>query len=635
MKTIMKPVYGSALPLIFAAVLGVTAPISRPCSAQASASQTYAFVFKDADITQVAEEILGNTLSIAYRVEPGVTGKMNFRIEQRLTKAQLLAALEGALANYDVVLVKDGETLVLRPRDKAQIGGRITSGPSPSNTIGYQVRALPINYGSAEEIAKVIETVTNAKMVLFSSDKLGLILLGGRSEELDNAVSTIAMFDQSALSDARIRFLPLANASATSVAADAEKVLKASGTASVSVLAMPRLNGVFAFSKSSKALDEVATLIQRLDVPSNDPAIKVWIYHPRGASAESLARTLNAMLGQTSEGQTQASSSTSTTNSGTGVSSSPTAGNGAGAGSFGGGDTQARIVADKDTNSIIVNAPEAVRIRLQDVIAQIDKEPAQVFIEASILEVSLTDDFNYGVDWKALSSRVSASSFSSTSTGFPTLAPGLTVNYVGNDISAAIRALSSKSKVKIISAPKITTIENGTARLQVGDQVPIVTQTAQSTTTATAPLVNTVDYRDTGVKLEVVPRISGTDRVALTVTQEVSSVAKTQTSGIDSPTIKQRRMESQLIVPEGTVVALGGLISSSSSDGDSGVPGLKDIPILGHLFKGRSVTNDRTELVVLLRVKILRDGASFDGILSALDADLRDSLRDGDWLAPH
>ena len=614
-----------------AAILIAALPISTVARAESAASQTYAFVFRDADITQVAEEILGNTLGVSYRVEPGVTGKMNFRIEQRLSKVQLLAALEAALANYDVVMVKDGDTLVLKSRDTAQIGGKINTGPSPSSTIGYQIRAIPINYGSAEEIAKVLETVTHSKLVLYSSDKLGLILLGGRSEELDNALSTISLFDQSALADSRIRFFPLSNASASDVAADLDRVLRASGTASVTVVPMTRLNGVFAFSKSAGALDEVTTLVSKLDVPSNDPSVHIWIYHPHGASAESLARTLNLMMGQGADvGPSPANLGPQTS----APTSAPASNMPAQAATSGMLNPSIRIVADKDTNSIIVNAPEAVRVRIQDVLTQIDHEPAQVFIEASILEVSLTNDFNMGVDWSAISPRLTGSSFSSTAVNSPTLAPGLTINYAGNDINVAVRALSSKSHVRILSAPKITTVENGTARLQVGDQVPIVTQTAQSTQTGTAPLVNSVDYRDTGVKLEVTPRITGSDRVALTVTQEVSSVAKTQTSGIDSPTIKQRLMQSQLIVPEGTVVALGGLISSSSTDGDAGVPGLKDVPVLGNLFKGRNLSTDRTELVVLLKVKIIRDGVGFGDILSRLDADLRDNLDEGNWIAP-
>lgn len=620
--------------LLAAIFLAATLPSALPAAAQSASAQTYTFVFRNADIPQVAEEILGTTLGLSYRVEDGVSGKINLRIDQRLTRAQLLAALESALANYDVVMVREGETLVLRPRDKAQIGGQIQTGASAATTIGYQIRALPLNYASAEEIAKILETVTRSKLVLLASDKLGLIMLGGRSEELENAVSTIALFDQSSLSNARIRFYPLTNASATAVAQDLERVLKASGTSSVTVLPMARLNGLFAFSKSSQALDEASSWVSRLDVPSNDPSVRVWVYRPRGASAESLARTLNMVMGNAGETTAATASAPAGTGAGTATNAAP-AETGLAAAAPSSQDTSVRVVADKDTNTIIINAPEATRVKLMDVINQLDREPQQVFIEASILEVTLTNDFNYGVDWKKIADggNLTVSSYSSASTGFPALAPGFTVNYVGTDITAAVRALSAKSNVRIVSAPKITTIENATARLQVGDQVPIVTQTAQSTSTGNAPLVNTVDYRDTGVKLEVTPRISGDNRVSLLVTQEVSSVARTQTSGIDSPTIKQRLMESQLVVPEGTVVALGGLINSSNSDSDGGVPFIKDVPVVGALFKGRQMNRDRTELVVLIQVKILRDNAAYDNLLGSLGADLRDNLGEGSWLS--
>lgn len=631
------------------AVLGMGALLPAMVHAESAtaAPQTYAFVFKDADITQVAEEILGHSLNVSYRVEPGVTGKMNFRIEQRLTRAQLLAAFEAALANYDVVMVKDGETIVLRPRDKAQIGGQIST--ARMTGIGYQIRAIPINYGSASEIAKALETVTHANMVLYSSDKLGLILIGGRAEELDNAATTIALFDQSSLSDSRIRFFPLANASATTVSADLQQLLKASETSSVTIVPMTRLNGIFAFSKSAEVLTQVAGLVTRLDVASTDQSIRVWVYHPRGGSAESLVRTLSMLLGLSAGAETQTNTAmTSPLSGASGISggggTSTTSGaagalpqmmpmaSAASGGVVAGGNSDTHIVADKDTNSIIVDAPEATRVRILNVLNDIDREPAQVFIEAQILEVTLTKDLNYGVDWKKVGGRLTASSYSTTSTSFPTIAPGMTLNYLGNDIEAAVTALGSQSKVKIVSAPKITTVENGTAMLQVGDQVPIVTQTAQSTATANAPLINTVDYRDTGVKLEVTPRITAGDHISLDVTQEVSSVSKTSTSGIDSPTISQREMQSRLIVPDGTVVALGGLISSQQSDSNQGVPGLKNVPLVGNLFKGTTKSVDRTELVVLLQAHIIRDNAGFNAILANLDSDLKDIMHNGDWL---
>ncbi|EGF92860.1 general secretion pathway protein D [Asticcacaulis biprosthecium C19] len=607
--------------LLLAACLAL-APMTAPVMAQTS--QTYTFVFREADIGQVADEILGAGLGVSYRVEPGVSGKMNFSIEQRLTKVQLLAAFEQALAQYDVVMIQDGETVVLRPRKLAGVGGQVTT--ARASGIGFQVRAVPINYGSATEIAKALGAIARADMVLFSSDKLGLIILGGRAEELDNALTTIGLFDQSTLSDARIRFYPLANASAASVGADLELLLKASGTSGVTIAPMRRLNGIFAFSQSQEALSQIGSLVQRLDVPSQDTTIRVWVYHPQGASAENLVKTLNAVVGTMSDVQVPAGSATST-----GEAAAP-----AGTSSAPESNSQGvRIVADKATNTVIINAPEATRVRLQEVLSEIDREPAQVFIEASIVEVTLTKDLSYGVDWEAIASNgdLSVSHFSTRSTGFGQIAPGFSINYLGNDISAAVTALSSQSKVRIVSAPKVATVENMPAVLQVGDQVPVVTQTAQSVVNGDAPVVNSVDYRDTGVMLKVTPRITGTNRILLEVSQEVSSVARTQTSGIDSPTINQRKLDSSLIVPEGTVVALGGLISSSDSQSDSGIPGLKDIPLIGGVFKGQSHNRNRTELIVLLKARILRSPSDYDAMTASLGADLRELIQEG-FLAP-
>lgn len=600
--------------------------MGTPAFAATAGAQTYTFVFKDADITQVAEEILGNSLGVAYRVEPGVTGKMNFSIEQRLTKAQLLVAFESALGQYDVVMVQDGETVVLKPRKSASVGGQITTGASRASGIGFQIRAVPINYGSATEIAKALGVVAKSDLVLYSSDKMGLIILGGRAEEIDNALTTVALFDQSTLSEARIRFYPLTSANAVTASDDLNSLLKASGTSSVTIAPMRRLNGIFAFSQSSEVLDQIGQWVQRLDVPSQDPSVKVWVYHPHGASADNLVRTLNAVMGNGGD-LTQPAATTGTTTTGGSATPVPASY----AGSATNSDQMVRIVADKDTNSIIINAPEAVRVRLQEVLNEIDREPVQIFIEASIVEVSLTKDLNYGVDWSKIASHgdLTVSNYTTKNTSFSPVAPGFSVNYIGTDISAAIDMLSSQSTVRIVSAPKITTIENTSAVLQVGDQVPIVTQSAQSSGTSDAPILNSVDYRDTGVMLKVTPRVTSENRILLEVSQEVSSVAKTVTSGIDSPTINQRKIDSSLIVPEGVVVALGGMISSSDAVSDNGIPGLKDIPFIGAAFKGQTHSRGRTELVILLQAKIIRSPEDYSLVMANFGADLRDLVKTG------
>lgn len=614
-----------ALTLVLAPVLA-TPTLAAPAAASA---RIYTFAFKEADISLVAEEILGNSLGVAYRVEPGVSGKMSFSIEQRLTKAQLLVAFEAALSQYDVVMTQESETIVLKARKSASVGGPITTGANRASGIGFQIRAVPVNYGSATEIAKALGTVSKADMVLYSSDKMGLILVGGRAEELDNAITTIALFDQSTLSDARIRFYPLSNAGAVTVAEELTGLLKASGTSSATLAPMRRLNGIFAFSQSPEVLDHIGQWVQRLDVPSQDPSIKSWVYHPHGASAENLAKTLMGLVGNNLSDLSSNTAGTASVGFNSATSKESLVSLEQGGGLF--SDQGVRIMADKDTNSLIIYAPEAVRMRLQEVLAEIDREPMQIFIEASILEVTLTKDLGYGVDWSKIASHgdLTISNYTSNKTSFTPIAPGFSINYVGSDISAAITALSSQSKVKIVSAPKINTVENSPAVLQVGDQVPVVIQSAQSTSAGNAPVVNSVDYRNTGVMLKVTPRVTGDRRILMDVSQEVSSVVKTVTSGIDSPTINQRKIESKLIVPEGTVVALGGLISSSDSLSDNGIPGLKDIPFIGGAFKGQRHSRGSTELVILLKAKIIRDTSDYSTVVANFGADLRDLMQQG------
>jgi general secretion pathway protein D len=263
---------------------------------------------------------------------------------------------------------------------------------------------------------------------------------------------------------------------------------------------------------------------------------------------------------------------------------------------------------------------------LQQTLAEIDRPAAQVMIEASIIEVSLTNDFRFGVDWSAVgdSGKLTGNSIYNEGGAIAPKFPGFSITYLGGDIEAAVNALGSRTTIDVVSAPKLITLDNHKARLQIGDQVPIITQTATNTTTSTPAIVSTVEYRDTGVILEVTPRISGDDRVVVDIAQEVSGVAKTVTSGIDSPTIQQRKLASTLVLQDGAVVALGGLISHRSSDSDSGVPGLKDVKLLGNLFKSRSKEAARTELVVLLTVHIMRDPASSNQVTRDLLADMRE-----------
>lgn len=635
-------VVGVCLLTATVSVLVAQPQLSAAATRASARGETYTFAFQDADIAAAAQEIFGE-IGVAYTIDPAVSGKISFRIDQTLTKAQLLEAFEAALSANGVVLVRDGDRLLLTPRAKAKTAAGVRPvGEGVRRTGGYEVVAAPLSYASPTEVGKALESMTAANTVIYSNDKLGLIILGGSGQELQTALETLKVFDQNVFEGSKIRWYELTQAPASTVSGELDRLLQAAGMSGVSVVPLKRLNGLIVFGRTVSALDEVGKWVTKLDTVGKEASASMWVYHPRNTSAEALSRTLNAVInGQTSVDQTSATAASSTRQASATTSTAPNVPSAAAAAppppiaspasapssfSFGTGDDAVRIGVDKETNTLLVFAPASRWVQIQKILAEIDRTPSQILIEASILEVTLGDDFRFGVDWNVLNSNGKLNVGSINNTGGkigPTL-PGFNVTYLSKDISAAVTALGSKTAVEVVSAPKILALDNHTARLQVGDQVPVVTQSSQGTSGGSAPLINSIDYRNTGVILNVTPRISGDDRVVLDVSQEVSSVAKTKTSGIDSPTIQQRKIESTLVLNNGGVVALGGLISTNRSTGDSGVPYLKDLPYAGSLFKSQTKGLIRTELIVLITAKIVRDQASSDRVMSDLYHDLRE-----------
>jgi general secretion pathway protein D len=229
-----------------------------------------------------------------------------------------------------------------------------------------------------------------------------------------------------------------------------------------------------------------------------------------------------------------------------------------------------------------------------------------VLIEATIAEITLNDDLKFGVRWYFQARR---QSYTFTDQVLGTVAsafPGFSYALRALNAQVTLDALNDITNVNVVSSPSLMVLDNKTATLQIGDQVPIQTQTGTFTTGA---VVNSISFKDTGVILSVTPRINESGRVLLDIEQEVSSVAKTTTSGIDSPTIRQRRVRTTVVVNDGEALALGGLIQDQAQQGAQQVPVLGDIPILGNLFKQKTNGINKTELLILITPRVVRDQA--------------------------
>ncbi len=425
---------------------------------------------------------------------------------------------------------------------------------------------------------------------------------------------------------------------------------------------LKRLNAVFVVAQSTGSMKKVAEWIQRLDVPSREKTLSLWVYHPRNLSADTLSAALGGVIGGGAGGGSGSAGQTSGTpglgglrqtlgaSGAGGTLSAPSVsqpiGNGAllpagGGANVAGGtvpatnvsseDDPVRIGVDQQSNTLIISASQAHWIQIQRTLDELDRTPSQVLIEASILEVTLSNQFNTGVDWSVLSNngRLTVANINSPAGAVAQAIPGVSVTFLEKDIQAAINALSAKTSVEVISAPKLVALDNHPAKLSVGDDVPVTTQSEQNTTSAGAPILNSVSYRSTGVILTVTPRIGGDGRVTLDISQEVSNVARTTSSNIDSPTIQERKVATTLVIGNGGTVALGGLISNNRNTTNSGIPYLQSVPVLGRIFSTQTQGVDRTELIVLISAKIIPDNAAADKATAALLADMQDIKKHG------
>ena len=624
--------------LLLMLILGAFAAEDRPAWAgvppstlPAAEAGSYTFAFHEAQVGLIADEILGRALGLTYSVDPDVTAKISLRIEQRLTKAQLLETFESALAANGVAVVRNGDSLLLTSPSKARQTADVHMAGDHQLEGGYEVVAVPLTYATPSEVAKALEAMGRQDLVVYTDDKLGLIVLGGSDKEIDAAQHTLRVLDQSGFQDSRIRWFELNTAPAQTVADELHQILQSAGASGVTVLALRRLNGLLVFARTPKGIDEAGSWIQRLDVQSKEEALGLWVYRPMNLTADALAATLNSVVGG---GQGDTNSTPALPSQGPGdpggkapssaaTPSQPPPGPGV---SLPMGAGAVRIGVSKESNTLIITATNSEWLQIKRILDEIDRTPDQVLIQASILEVTLTDELQFGVDWSFVGAngKLNIASVANRAGAIAPSFPGLSLTYLDKNIDVAVKALKSLTEVEVISAPKIVTLDNHTAKLEVGDQVPVTVQSSQGTTTPNAPLVVNTEYRDTGVILNVTPRISGEDKVVLDIQQEVSSVAKTTSSGIDSPTIQQRRLQGTLLLNDGAAVPLGGLISRNRSKTNTGVPWAKDLPLIGAAFRSTDHALNRTELIVLITAKIMRGPAAQQKVMSDLLADMKD-----------
>jgi len=478
-------------------------------------------------------------------------------------------------------------------------------------------------------------------------DQRNLLVVNGTGRELANLDNLISIFDVDWMRQMSFAVLPVKTADPEVVAKELETVfgIDKDGPLKglVRIVPNPRLNTVLVMSSKPNYLDTARTWIERYEKMAEDKEEQIYAYKVQNRPAAELAEILHKVLATDAQSggggpggvaprleAATVASPASSVRTGTGLGAAAGLGTGAALGGasrtsmFSSAQTTprqdagaaaasayragaAKVVVDEQMHTLVIQTVPTEYQRILRVLRRLDVAGTQIMIEASIAEVTLTDELKFGVKWFFEKGHHSVTLTDAASGAVASAFPGFSYFLAARNINVALDALSSITKVNVISTPNVTVMDNKTAMLQVGDQVPIQTQAAQAPTSG-APILSSIQMIDTGVILSVTPHANDNGRVLLDIEQEVSTAAPTTTSGIDSPTIQQRRIRTSVAVTDGDAVALGGLIQERDTAGKTHIPILGDIPLLGNAFGTKNDQINRTELLIIIRPRVMRDG---------------------------
>ena len=584
-----------------------------------------------ADVRAVAMSVQEAT-GIGVSVEPGVTGQVSLVTPGTVARSEIIPLFEGALRAASLALVPAGNGYVVRTLASAQM-------PVAPDAIGFGTEVVTLEFINAEEVKKVIDGALPG--VVASFDAAGRrITIAGTTGQRASARDLLKQFDVNWLRNMSFALFVPERTDARLIVPELDKLINATDAPTrglVRLITMERLNGILAVSAQRQYLDDVRRWIEVLDREGENNERRIFVYRVQNGRARDLARTLNRAFGGGGSGDEDSGNDDpfAASDQAAGKTASPApkpdaarpaagAANAADPGSAG-RDAQGsggKITADDVNNAVVVYGTPRDYAMIEDALRRLDLPPQQVMIEAAITEVSLTDTLRYGVQWNWLTgdSNFRVTDGAAMPTG-PTQA-GFSYFLAGNSITAALNALEQRTNIKVVSAPKLVTLNNQTAALQVGDQVPVSSGSAVSVDNPNAPIVNSISYRDTGVILKVTPRVNAGGLVLLDISQEVSDVnVNAPNAGGDktpaSPTISTRRISTSVAVQDGQVIALGGLFRDSKSLGKNG------IPIIGGLFGSHNNVQNRTELIVLLKPHVIRTPDDGRAVTEELRAKLR------------
>ncbi|MGY2224943.1 type II secretion system secretin GspD [Pseudomonas gingeri] len=634
--------------------------VAKAAPAAAPGEAGTMFNFSSIPIQAVVNTILGDVLKENYSIGQGVTGDVTFSTSKPVDKEQAFSILETLLSWTNNAIIRQGDRYLVLPASQA-VAGRLTprlSIPEPGS--GLTARFFVLDYMSPVEMQKLLKPFARESAFLMVDASRNVLVMAGTPDELNNYQQTISTFDVNWLKGMSIGVFGLKRANVSQLMPELDRLFgPQSGTPLAGMLRflpIERTNAIVAISPQPEYLNDVARWIDTIDQGGgNEP--QMYVYDVRNMKATDLAKYLRQIYSdeavpeepaaQVAPGLRTVTLSSNGMGTGMGTNNGPTSLGGAagGMGGFGNnntstlGDTRAltetnsgeeqfgnsgnrlkggstdsvRITAQKSSNQLLVRSRPTQWAEIQSAIQRLDNLPMQVQIETRILEVSLTGSLNLGVQWylgrlagNSTTKGIENVSGSQGALGRGGAALGATdslfYSFVSKNLQVALHALETDGNTRVLSAPSLVVMNNQQAQIQVGNNIPINQTTIN--TGSTNLTTSTVQYVQTGVILDVVPRINPGGLVYLDIQQQVSDASNTLDAN-GNPTISTRAVSTQVAVQSGQTVLLGGLIQQNDSRSDNSVPYLGKIPGLQWLFGNTERKNGRSELIVLITPRVI------------------------------
>jgi general secretion pathway protein D len=618
--------------LLVSPIIEVHAAPQKPAAASAE-KPAPALNLEHADLNQVINIIGHDILKLNYIVDPSVKGVATINISGEYKKEDLFSLFQTILQINGFTMVKTGDLYQIVPSSRAPklpISVRLQGkGEAPAKNEPMVMQVIPMQYVSAKDMSEVLKPYLSEAGNMLVHEKGNIIIITENVDNLRKLLELVEIFDADVFQKQRVQLFEIKNLRASSLVTDLTSIFSAfslsSTDSAVRFIPIEKINGILAVSPNPGSFVEVKSWIDRLDKTSENIALRTYVYKVENSKAERIAKLLGQIYGKKKEASLAASSSpmgiSPTPMSNTALPTEIRTDDDKTSGSFSAGEL--KVVADDVYNMLIIQASPQDYANMKETIKELDIVPRQVLIDAKIYEVKLTGAFSMGVQWflqnRTTTARYEGKSAAYTAQGVTfnnvKYAAGLTLSGVGwvggtQELIALLNANETNGRTRMLSAPTVLAADNLVARIQVGQEVPMLASTGVvggGTGTGSALYTNTINNRATGVILSVTPRINSSGWVTLKIDQEVSAPGAPISGSVQSPTIDVKSVNTQATVKDGETIVIGGIISEDNSRTENRIPGLGHIPLVGWLFGNTTTNQDRHELIVLITPHVIQN----------------------------